>query len=183
MRGTACSTASLPHSLRDGFGCNGRDIRVGMSDSEPSASRFGEGKVPKYHLTHPASDIMADRGLERAVSGIAKNLDPVAVATYDNGRGILAIAESPVDSRARRAEIARGAAGRAGRMYDYMVVTPGELREIRCDPENPMAFVVASCQVVWGSMDGLRRDRILRIHRGGPPHRSDGLSIRSRYKC
>lgn len=179
MRGTACSTASPLHSIRDGLGCNGRDIRVGMSDSEPSASRLGEGKVPKYHLTHPAPDIMADRGLERAVSGIAKSLDPVAVATYDNGRGILVIAESPVDSRARRAEIARGAAGRAGRMYDYMVVTPGELREIRCDPENPMASVVASCQVVWGSMDGLRRDPLVRIHRDRPSYRSDGLSIRS----
>lgn len=100
---------------------------------------------------------MADRGLDRAVSGIVKNLDPVAVATYDGGRGILVVAESPVASRAKRAEVARDAAGRAGRMYDYMVITPGELREIGCDPENPMASAVSSCQVVFGSLGGSRR--------------------------
>lgn len=96
---------------------------------------------------------MADRGLDRAVSGIVKRLDPVAVATYGEGRGILVVAESPVDSRAKRAEAARESAGRAGRMYDYTVITPRELREIRFDPDNPIASIVASCKVVHGSLE------------------------------
>lgn len=112
--------------------------------------RFREST--QVHPPAYIADMMADRGLDRALSGIVKNLDPVAVATYDNGRGILVVAESPIDSRAKRAEVARDSAGRAGRMYDYIVITPWELKEIKFDSDNPISSVIASCKVIHGSL-------------------------------
>ena len=100
---------------------------------------------------------MADKGLERIVSRMEKLLEPVAIGVYGDGEGILVVAESTVDSRARRADIAREAAGRSGSAYDYVYLTPGEAMEAMCDPEGPLGRLLAECCFIRGGLDGIGR--------------------------
>lgn len=100
---------------------------------------------------------MSDRNLEKAVSNIVKAFDPVAVATYNGGTGILVVLNSDIESRARRAAFVKDAAGRPGRSFDVMAYTPDEVRELRDEEQCPLCYALLNCEVVHGSLDGLRR--------------------------
>ena len=102
---------------------------------------------------------MGDRNLDRAVSNIVKRCEPVAVASYSDGTGLLVVMESSERSRAKRAAGVRDAMGRPGRRLDLMVYTPEEVLELRGEPESPLFSVLSGCKVVYGSLDGLRRSR------------------------
>lgn len=104
---------------------------------------------------------MGDRNLSRAVSNIVKRCEPIAVASYADGTGILVIMESFENSRAKRAAAVRDAMGRPGRTLDLMVYTPTEVRELRGEPECPLGGVLAHCEVIYGSLDGLARARAI----------------------
>ncbi|MDO5862521.1 MAG: hypothetical protein Q4Q58_07015 [Thermoplasmata archaeon] len=96
-----------------------------------------------------------ERNLEKAVSNIVKRCEPVAVATYAGGTGILVIMESSCTSRAKRTEAVRDAMGKPGRAYDLAVYTPGEVLELKGKPGSPVDDILATCTVVRGSLDGL----------------------------
>ena len=102
---------------------------------------------------------MGDRNLDHAVSNIVKRCEPVAVASYSDGTGLLVVMESSKRSRAKRTAGVRDAMGRPGRRLDLMVYTPEEVLELRGEPESPLSTILSGCKVVYGSLDGLRRSR------------------------
>ena len=78
---------------------------------------------------------MADKGLEKAADRIWRSLEPIAVASFGGGTGILVVDGSGIRSRAQRAEAVREAAGRHGALLDVVVLSPeANYDEIFDDP-------------------------------------------------
>lgn len=100
---------------------------------------------------------MTDRDVRKAVASICRSFDTVAVATYDGGASLLVVLRSDITPRARRAAVVRDAMGRHGRRLGLAVYTPQEVLELRRDPGSPLGGMLASCEVVHGSLEGLRR--------------------------
>lgn len=112
---------------------------------------------------------MADKGLEKAADRIWRRLEPIAVASFGGGTGILVVDGSGIRSRAQRAEAVREAAGRHGALLDVVVLSPEEITDLKGMGEESgidIGYILSTCEVLRGSMDGILRSR------GSAPHPS-----------
>lgn len=105
---------------------------------------------------------MSDKDLEKAADRIWKKLEPIAVASFGGGTGILVVDESGIRSRAQRAEMVREAAGRHGVYLDFIALSPEEISDLKGMGEESgidIGYILSTSKVLRGSMDGILRRR------------------------